>query len=94
MNLFCDSPMEDAKRRAELYRGSVFVYSPSPSALKLCDFARELIETAFQPHDPRKIQDKMPVERCVEILAELKPKFIHHPRIEGPYQSNTHGARV
>ncbi len=80
MNLFCDSPMEDAKRRAELYQGSIFVYSPSPSVLKLCDFARELIETAFQPHDPRKIQDKIPVERCVEILAELKPKFIHHPR--------------
>ena len=22
----------------------------------------------------------MPVERCVEILADLKPKFIHHPK--------------
>src|SRR6202011_6186068 len=34
----------------------------------------------FHPHDPRKIQDKIPVERCVEILSELKPKFIHHPK--------------
>lgn len=80
MNLFCDSPMEDAKRRVELYSGSIFVYSPSPSAVRLCDFARELIEAAFQPYDPRKVHDKMPAERCVEILAELKPKFIHHPR--------------
>jgi hypothetical protein len=80
MNLFFDSPMEDPNRRAELYRGSVFVYSPSPSALKLCEFARELIETAFHPLDPREVQEKMPVERCVEILAELKPKFIHHPK--------------
>ena len=80
MNLFCDSKMDDGKRREELYRGSVFVYSPSRSALKFCDFARELIEAAFHPYDPRKVQENMPVERCVEILAELKPRFIHHPR--------------
>ena len=79
MNLFFDSAMDEAKRREELYRGSVLVYSPSPSALKLCEFARELVETAFHPHDPRKIQESMPVEQCVEILADLKPKFIHHP---------------
>jgi hypothetical protein len=80
MNIFCDSHLDDASRRKELYRGSVFVYSPSPAALAFCEFARELIEGVFQPHDPRKIQECMPVERCVEILAELKPKFIHHPR--------------
>jgi hypothetical protein len=80
MNLFCDSKMDDAKRREELYRGSVFVYSPSPSAVKLCEFARELVEGAFHPHDPRKIQDHLPVEKAVEVLTELKPKFIHHPK--------------
>jgi hypothetical protein len=80
MNLFFDSKMHDAKRREELYAGSIFVYSPSPSALKLCELARELVETAFNGQDPIKIQDHMPVERCVEILAELKPKFIHHPK--------------
>jgi hypothetical protein len=87
MNLFCDSKMDDAKRREELYRGSVFLYSPSPGALKLCEFARELIEAAFHPHDPRKVQESMPVERCVEILAELKPRFIHHPRSKELIQS-------
>jgi hypothetical protein len=80
MNLFHDSELDDAQRRRALYGGSLFVYSPSPSALKLCEFARELIEAAFHPHDPRKVQESLPVERCVEILAELKPKFIHHPR--------------
>ena len=79
MNLFLDSQTDDVKRRAELYQGSVFVYSPSPSALRLCEFARELIEEAFHPYDPRKVQESIPVERCVGILAELKPKFIHHP---------------
>ncbi|MGB7727481.1 MAG: hypothetical protein WBL50_05580 [Candidatus Acidiferrum sp.] len=79
MNLFFDSQMSEAKRRREIYQGSVFVYTPSPSALKLCAFARELVEEAFRPHDPRKIHEVMPVEQCVEILASLKPKFIHHP---------------
>lgn len=78
MNLFFDSKLSDAERRKEIYEGSIFVFSPSPSALKLCELARELIESAFKPHDPLKVQDQLPVERSVEILAELKPKFIHH----------------
>ena len=80
MNLFYDSTINDENRREELYRGSVFVYSPSPSAIELCGFARGLIAQAFSPYDPRKVQESMPVERCVEILAELKPKLIHHAR--------------
>jgi hypothetical protein len=80
MNLFCDPKMDDAQRRAELYRGSVLVYAPSQGTLKFCEFARELVQAAFHPHDPRKIHEVLPVERCVEILAELKPRFIHHPR--------------
>lgn len=80
MNLFFNSKVDDSQRRQGLYEGSVFVYSPSAAALELCSFARELIEQAFAPHDPRKVQESMPVERCVEILAELKPKFIHHPK--------------
>lgn len=80
MNIFGDFKLDEAKRREELYRGSLFVYSPSPAAVKLCELARELIETAFSPYDPRTVQNHLPVERCVEILAELKPRFIHHPR--------------
>jgi hypothetical protein len=72
--------MDDAKRREELYRGSVFVYPPSPRALELCKFARELVEAAFRPYDPRTVHESVKVEQCVEILADLKPKFIHHPR--------------
>lgn len=80
MNLFFDSQMSDAERRKELYRGSLFVFTPAPGALSLCEFARELVEKAFHPHDPRKVQENIPVERCVEILADLKPKFIHDPK--------------
>ena len=80
MNIFIDSRMDEEKRRQELYRGSVLVYSPSPSALKFCEFAREMVEAAFHPYDPRKVHEHMAVERCVEILADLKPKFIHHAK--------------
>src|SRR5690348_2039590 len=62
MNIYCDSVMEDTKRREKLYGGSIFLYSPSPAARRLCAFARELLETAFAPHDPRTIQQYLPVE--------------------------------
>lgn len=48
--------------------------------MKFCEFARELVEMAFHPHDPRTIHEVLPVERCVEIVAKLKPQFIHHAK--------------
>lgn len=80
MNIFIDSRLTDEERRRELYRGSVFFHAPCTSAGKLCDLARELVEEAFHPLDPRKVQDAMPAERVAEILSVLKPQFIHHPK--------------
>ena len=48
MNIFVDSQMNEEARRKELYRGSIFVYSPFASALKLCRLAQELIDEAFR----------------------------------------------
>jgi len=75
-----DSPLDDAARRERLYAGQLFVFSPRPSTRALCDFAREMAEEAFRPLDPRDAQHSLPVEDYVRILAELKPRFIHHPR--------------
>ena len=80
MNIYVDSKMSDDERRAELYRGSIFVHSPSHNALKFCQFAQEMIEEAFRPLDPLKVHEQLPAEKCAEILAVLKPKFIHHPQ--------------
>lgn len=80
MNIYVDSKMSDDARRARIYDGSLFVNSPSPSALKLCELARELTEEAFHPLDPRTLHETLPVERCAEVLGVLKPKFIHHPQ--------------
>ncbi len=79
MNIFVDSKMSDDARRAELYQGSIFVHSPSPSALKLCELAKGMIEEAFKPYDPITIHNHITPEKCAEILGTLKPKFIHHP---------------
>jgi hypothetical protein len=79
MNIYVDSKLSDKDRRAELYRGSIFVQTPTPAALSFCQFAKEMIEEAFRPMDPLRIHEQLPVEKCAEILATQKPKFIHHP---------------
>lgn len=77
--VFFDAQMTDKERRRQLYQGDLFVYSPTKSSLELCDLAQELAREAFAPHDPREAQYHLPVEKYVEILAVLKPSFIHHP---------------
>jgi hypothetical protein len=69
----------DEERRARLYSGQVLVYGASPASLALVQHARDLIAEAFGPIDPQTAQDHMPVEEFAALLAELKPKFIHHP---------------
>jgi hypothetical protein len=78
--IFFDSTMNDEQRRQHLYNGQLFVFSPCPSAIAFCEFARELIEEAFAPLEPREAQYSLPVEEYVAILAKLKPYFIHHPK--------------
>ncbi|MGH7214930.1 MAG: phytanoyl-CoA dioxygenase family protein [Tepidisphaeraceae bacterium] len=77
--VFFDSDTTDDRRRELLYAGDVFVYSPRSVTEALCALGRELAEKAFAPLDPRTAQHELPVERFAAILAELKPKFIHHP---------------
>jgi hypothetical protein len=80
MNILVDAKTTDDARRKELYKGSLFVQSPSPYALKLCQLAKEMIEEAFHPLDPLTLHETIPVECCVEKLAVLKPQFIHHAK--------------
>ena len=80
MNIYVNSNISDDCRRQELYRGSIFTLSPGQGALKLCQLARELIEEAFPPLEPLRIHETLPAEQCAQLLADLKPKFIHHPK--------------
>jgi len=77
--LYFNSAWSDEKRREQLYRGGLFVYTASDATRAMCAFAREQSEAAFAPHDPREAQHHLSQEQYVEILAELKPKFINHP---------------
>jgi hypothetical protein len=76
--LFFDASISDDIRRARLYDGHLFAYSPTPSSRALVDFARQLIKEAFGDLDPETAQYHLPVEQYASILAELKPRFIHH----------------
>jgi hypothetical protein len=79
-SIFFDAKLNDEERRQQLYNGQIFVYSTCPSAIAMNDFAREMIEEAFAPLDPRKAQYSLSVEEYAAILARLKPAFIHHPQ--------------
>jgi hypothetical protein len=80
--IFFDPQMDDATRRQALYDGQLIVYSPRPSSLALAAFAREMSEQAFGATDPRQAQHGMAVEDYAAVLTELKPKFIHHPKVK------------
>ncbi|MEN3534849.1 phytanoyl-CoA dioxygenase family protein [Microbispora sp. ZYX-F-249] len=78
--IFSGPLLTDEERRTRLYEGQVFLYPARPESLALIEFARELIGDAFGGLDPETAQYDLPVEKFAAILAELKPKFIHHPR--------------
>lgn len=74
-----DAMLSDGDRRKRIYAGDLFLYSPRPSALALCELGRSLLEAAFTPHDPRDIHHYLTAEEVAAILAKVKPAFIHHP---------------
>lgn len=80
MNILFDSTICEDERREALYRGEIFVHSPSAGTLAFCRMAQEMIEEAFHPFDPLEIHEHISAEQCAETLAKLKPKFIHDPR--------------
>jgi len=78
--IYFNSDISDQRRRQSLYQGELFVFSAVPSVLALCEFARQLIEEAFGPEEPREAQHRLPPQKYIAILAKLKPTFVHHPR--------------
>jgi hypothetical protein len=76
--VYLDSAADDELRRERLYAGQLFVFSPRPSSLALCEHARNIIEDAFGSIDPLRAQYEMSVEEYVDVCAPLKPRFIHN----------------
>ena len=77
--IFTNPDITDDERRARIYDGHVLLHSASPESLALIEHARNLIAELFGGRDPQTAQFDMLVQDYVELLAELKPRFIHHP---------------
>ncbi len=73
------SRLSDDDRRSRIFAGDLFVYDPTPETLALVALAREMLHDAFAPLDPELAQHEIPVVDFARLLADLKPKFIHHP---------------
>ena len=67
------------KFERETYRGRLTVLPASPAGEELCAWAAQLVKEAFDPLDPLTAQHELSVDEFVEIVAPLKPRFIHHP---------------
>jgi hypothetical protein len=76
--VFTNPGFSDEERRTRLYDGHLLVYPASAQSLAFVEHARRLIGEAFGSIDPQTAQHQMPVEDFAAILAELKPRFIHH----------------
>ena len=79
MAIYVDSPMSEDERRQRLYNGDIFILSATAGSKALIALAKEMLEQAFAPHDPRYIHEHMTAEEVSQVLTVLKPKFIHHP---------------
>ncbi len=77
--IFIDKSASDAERRARLFRGDLYLQTPTRAGRALVEHARAMIEEAFAPLDPRTAQFEMRVEHYAALLGRLKPAFIHHP---------------
>jgi hypothetical protein len=78
--VYVDSGMADAARRHRVYDGQIFVFTPRRSTRALIAHARHMIEAAFPGKDPRYAQFDMAVEDYVDVVAPLKPAFIHNAK--------------
>jgi hypothetical protein len=72
--VFVDAAISDEERRAGLYSGAIYMYAPSPATLALAELARNMLEQAFAPHDPREIHhDPGHPASAAARLQELMP---------------------
>ncbi|HVL57648.1 MAG TPA: hypothetical protein VM491_14190 [Burkholderiaceae bacterium] len=77
--VYFDRKIGDDQRRELLYRGDLFVYSPNEHTMELVELARKLLTDGFDGTDPRTAQYRYDVRTYAQVLAKVKPAFIHHP---------------
>ena len=75
--LYLDSTHSDEKRRENLYKGQIYLYTPRQSVMKLVTLARTMIEDAFGGRNPELAQHEMEVGAFEALLMKLKPQFVN-----------------
>jgi hypothetical protein len=75
---FCPQ-LSDEERRSRLYDGDLFIIPATAGTDAMVSLAKRMLEEAFAPYDPRIVHEYLTPEQVVEVLAKLKPAFIHHP---------------
>lgn len=78
ITILSDVVLADGEFRRHLYAGNLITQTARPAMSRFGNHARAMIQAAFGSIDPRLAQFSMPVEEYVKIVAELKPRFIHH----------------
>ena len=73
-----DPKLDHAGRRIQIYDGQLVSSATHPNSLAR-EAGAHVDRGAFGKLDPETAQYNMPVEKYAALLAELKPKFIHHP---------------
>ena len=53
-SIFYDAAVSDDVRRDNLFQGQLYVYSPRPISIELCNLASDMAEEAFAPYHPRE----------------------------------------
>jgi len=78
MSISMDGSIGDDERRARVFDGEVMCLPPNPAVLAFCDFAWDLIVSAFDGYDPTHAHTGLSVDDYVKILGPLKTSFTHH----------------
>jgi hypothetical protein len=76
--ILVDPTLSEPDRRRALFAGDTVMLASTKASRDLCAFAWGLIEEAFAPIKPERAQFELPVEKFVEIISALKPRFTHH----------------
>src|SRR5260370_32904535 len=67
----------DEGRGLRIYQRELTILPPSSASCALVEFARDQIEASFAPRHPQHAHGELAVTESLEILARLKPQFIH-----------------
>ena len=61
-SIFYDAAVSDEVRRRNLFQGELYVYSPRPISIELCNLASDIAKEAFAPCEPCEAQHHLPVD--------------------------------